>query len=180
MTERCLISMLPPHTQMISCLNGLNNSTWLPVKTRGWILGRAWQTWTVTESPAWWDHELPLLSMCVQVEWHLLWGSRWKSCLWGRVNYQITFGKPPQCAVSVVLAGYTKQCQRYSSSWCQKGMKVGERLLGASSADKPANCADCQSEEWKERRKRGSFASSLIHLFHRKAHKVTHRPSIHS
>lgn len=54
----------------------------------------------------------------------------------------------------------------------------GESLLDASSADKPVNRADCQSEEWKERGKRGNFASNLIHLFHRKAHKVTHRPSI--
>lgn len=60
------------------------------------------------------------------------------------------------------------------------GSGRGESLLGASSADKLVNCADFQSEEWKERSKRGNFASHLIHLFYRKAHEITHRSPLHS
>lgn len=102
---------------------------------------------------------------------------RRKSCLCGSVNYQITFGEP----LSLQHVWFSQGTENNVSAipGTKRARKWERRdLLDASSADKPGNCADCQSEEWKGRSKRGNSASNLIHLFHRKAHKVTHRPSI--
>lgn len=107
-------------------------------------------------------------------------GDRKKSCLWRKVNCQISFGGPLNLQYLWFLQGHAKTMLVTLKFTVPKGHESGrgESLLDAFSADKPVNCADYQSEGWKERRKRGNLASNLIHLFHRKAHKVTHRPSI--
>lgn len=167
-----------------------NNSMWLSFKTSRWILGKNMaatgvvQWWTVLpgemmSSHCWvcverWDDTCGGVPEGTRSQKEVLalgWGWTLRSPLEGPLNLQHQF-----------LTGSTEQCQRYSSSPVPKehGSGRGESLLHDTSADKPVNCADCQSEEWKERSKRGNFASNLICLLHRKAHKVTHRPSIPS
>lgn len=151
---------------MTSCLSGLSNSTWLPVDTIGWLLGdHGRHGLYMIGSPAWWDHQLALPGM--HVGWMTLAVSEGSPAFGEPLSLQhVWFSQGTENNVSAIR-GAKRACK-----WERRD------LLDASSADKPGNCADCQSEEWKGRSKRGNSASNLIHLFHRKAHKVTHRPSI--
>lgn len=160
-----------------------NNSMWLPLKTSEWVLGRTWLLWELSS-----DGKSCLVSWRALIAEHMYvgWiilavGYQKEVLLLGRVNYQITFRGP-------------LDLQLFDPHRVHRAMPVifklvvpkghesgrGESLLDASSADKPANCIDCQSEEWKERSKRGNFVFNFFYLFHRKAHKVIHSPSIHS
>lgn len=161
-----------------------NNSMWLPLKTSEWVLGNnmvamgAVQWWTVLPgkpmSSHCWARVFRLNNTCCGVpERSLAFGG-------GR-----TIGSP---------LGDPSTCSIFDPHLVHRAMPVifkfmvpkghesgrGESLLDAYSADKPANCVDCQSEEWKERSEEGNFVFNLFYLFHRKAHEVTHSPSIHS
>lgn len=157
-----------------------------PFRTRGWVLGKDMAT---MEAVQWWkvlpDEQWAPITECVTV------CVDWTTLAMGSQKGILLLGEDEP---SDHLWKNLSTCSTWDSSRVHRtmpgnfkftvpnghGSGRGQSLLDASSADKPANWADSQSEEWKEGSKRGNFASYFIHLFYRKVHKVTHRPSIHS
>lgn len=99
----------------------------------------------------------------------VLWGTSREYCFQRRVNHQITRENPlnfSTCDSSRVQRAKPVNFKHIVLKG--RGSGRGETLLGVSSADKPENCADCWSEEWKERSMRGNCACNLIHSFSRR------------